>query len=111
MTGGASPGRALRSVRSAVVGISTILILSIVAADLVGAAPVGGAVVLWTRQFGSPSVDESFAVAATPEAIYVAGYAVGALGGSPQGGEDVIVRKYQMSGEVIWTDRFGTSSV
>jgi len=71
--------------------------------------------VLWTRQFASsaPGQDVTFAVDASGN-IYVAGYTNGVFPGEtpsgPLGGNDAFVRKYNPSGDVLWTRQFGTSS-
>jgi hypothetical protein len=67
--------------------------------------------VMWTRQFGSPSTDEAFAVAATADGIYVAGDTFGALPGETSaGGYDAFVRRYNADGDVLWTRQFGSPS-
>jgi hypothetical protein len=65
---------------------------------------------LWTRQFGSASLDDATGVAADGNgAAYVVGYAAGALPGqTPVGEDDVFIRKYYGNGAELWTRQFGT---
>jgi uncharacterized protein (TIGR03437 family) len=65
---------------------------------------------LWTRQFGTPSLDEAHAVAVDTTGVYITGRTNGTLGESSQGGFDLFLRKYDPSGTVVWTRQFGTSS-
>ena len=67
--------------------------------------PSGGH--LWTRQFGTSGEDwaESIAVDGDGNA-YVVGYVEGLLGASTSGSYDAYVRKYDTSGDVLWTDQF-----
>jgi len=64
--------------------------------------------VLWTRQFGGAGFDRVAAVAANDGAVYVAGQVFGALPGQPPSSSfDAFVRKYDASGNVLWTRQFG----
>lgn len=66
---------------------------------------------LWTRQFGTFSYDAAVDVAGDASGIYVAGFTSGTLPGqSSAGGHDVFVRKYDVSGNVVWTRQFGSSA-
>src|SRR5207244_5456486 len=50
---------------------------------------------LWTRQFGTSSFELTWAVAADPSGVYVAGTTAGALPGQTNAGAwDAFVRKY-----------------
>lgn len=66
---------------------------------------------LWTRQFGTAGDDFSMAgqVAVDDSAVYVAGWTDGALGETNAGDYDPFVRKYDLDGNVVWTDQFGGS--
>ena len=66
---------------------------------------------IWTRQFGSSSYEYAYGVAVDGSGnVYVAGTTSGALPGQTHsGGFDVFVRKYDGSGENIWTKQFGAS--
>lgn len=69
--------------------------------------------VLWTRVFGSPGGDRAEGVSTdTAGNTYVAGYAGGPLPGSGGllGEGDAFVRKYEPTGDIIWTTQFGTES-
>lgn len=67
---------------------------------------------LWTRQFGSPVVDHAYAVSAHPSGAYVAGLTNGTLPGQTSaGGFDAFVRKYDSSGNELWTRQFGTAAL
>ena len=66
--------------------------------------------VLWTRQFGTSSVEiaTSVAVAGSGDVV-VAGYTFGSLEGVSAGGFDAFVRMFDAAGDVVWTRQFGTS--
>jgi len=68
---------------------------------------------VWTKQFGSPDYDEARSVAVDGKGnVYVAGFTLGAFPGQAYLGEvetDAFVRKYDGSGNEIWTKQFGTS--
>ena len=67
--------------------------------------------VVWTRQFGTANRDLAVAVAVDAAgAILVGGSTNGVLGGSAAGLWDAFVRKYDASGNVIWTRQLGTSA-
>ena len=67
--------------------------------------------IAWTRQLGTSGNDEAHGVAVDSLGnVYVAGYTDGTLPGQTSaGGSDVFVRKYDNSGNVVWTRQFGTS--
>lgn len=62
---------------------------------------------LWTRQFGTSTVDSAWGVSAMADAVYVVGY----TGTDSNVGEsaDALVRKYDLNGNELWTRQFGTS--
>ncbi len=66
---------------------------------------------LWTRQFGSPGGDEALGVAVDGLGnVYVAGHTGGTLPGQTSaGGLDAFVRKYDATGNQLWTSQFGRS--
>ncbi|MBI4310832.1 MAG: SBBP repeat-containing protein [Chloroflexi bacterium] len=66
---------------------------------------------LWTRQFGSGQDDYGYGVAADSFGnVYVAGWTGGTLPlQASAGGADAFLRKYDASGNVVWTSQFGTS--
>ena len=66
--------------------------------------------IVWTRQFGTSEPDQPTAISVDSSGVYVAGYTEGVLEGSNAGGSDAFVRKYDASGEVVWTRQFGTSA-
>src|SRR6266700_539846 len=67
---------------------------------------------LWTRQFGTSSFELTWAVAADPSGVYVAGTTAGALPGQTNAGAwDAFVRKYNTSGTESWTREFGTGGI
>jgi hypothetical protein len=64
---------------------------------------------LWTRQFGSPDIDEAFSITVDASGIYVAGGTDGALPGqSSLGVTDAFVRKYNHEANELWTRQFGS---
>jgi uncharacterized protein (TIGR03437 family) len=65
---------------------------------------------LWTRQFGTSDQDEATAVAADTSGIYITGRTNGVLAPPGQGGFDAFLRKYDASGNVVWTRQFGTNT-
>ncbi len=65
---------------------------------------------LWTRQFGTTSLDQITSVSADPSGIYVAGDTGSILPGQTSaGGTDAFVRKYDVNGNELWTRQFGTA--
>ncbi len=67
--------------------------------------------VAWTRQFGSDQTDVAMDVVAEYNAAYVAGATLGALPGQTSAGlGDAFLRKYDSSGNELWTRQFGTSA-
>lgn len=66
--------------------------------------------VVWSRQFGSPDNDIANGVAADATGVYVVGQTDGALEGANAGGEDIFVRKYDSSGNELWTRQFGLAA-
>lgn len=67
--------------------------------------------VLWTRQFGTPFLDQANPLATDATDVYVAGRTGGTLPGqATAGGIDAFVRKYSSSGDVLWTSQFGTAA-
>ncbi len=65
---------------------------------------------LWTRQFGTSSNDRPGGVAIDSlDNVIVAGYTGGALKGPSAGDYDVYVRRYTSSGDVDWTEQFGSA--
>jgi hypothetical protein len=66
--------------------------------------------VAWTHQFGTSSVDSVNAVSAKGSDIYAVGETQGTLPEeSSQGLRDAFIRRYDASGNIVWTDQFGTA--
>jgi uncharacterized protein (TIGR03437 family) len=66
--------------------------------------------VQWTHQYGTGVSDIAYAAAADGTGVYVAGATTRALPGQTNlGGQDAYVRKYDASGNEIWTRQFGTN--
>jgi hypothetical protein len=65
---------------------------------------------VWTRQFGTPGIDEILAIALDDSSIYVAGDTQGDLRGgtSATGPAHAFVRKYDLNGVELWTREFGS---
>src|SRR2546425_6245336 len=68
--------------------------------------------VLWTDQFGSSAADWANWIAVDASGAYVAGVTFGGTlpGQTSAGSDDGFVRKYDASGNVVWTRQFGTSA-
>jgi hypothetical protein len=65
--------------------------------------------VAWTHQFGTPLEDSVHAVSAKGSDFYTVGSTKGTLPEeSSQGRRDAFIRRYDASGEIVWTDQFGT---
>lgn len=65
---------------------------------------------LWTRQFGTSSVDQVWSIALTDGAVYVGGATGGTFPGQTNAGSfDGYVRKYDVNGNELWTRQFGSS--
>jgi hypothetical protein len=66
---------------------------------------------LWTRQFGSSSLDYGYGAAADPSGVYMAGFTRGALPGEiPKGSYDACIIKFDADGNRLWIRQFGTTS-
>ncbi len=65
---------------------------------------------LWTRQFGTSTPDEAWAISANGTGVYVAGITWGDLPGyTNAGSDDAFVRRYTADGTEVWTRQFGTA--
>jgi hypothetical protein len=65
---------------------------------------------IWTRQFGTVEIDRPLDVSTDLTGVYVVGYTEGTLSGqNSEGGTDAYIRKYDHSGNEVWTHQFGTS--
>jgi hypothetical protein len=62
----------------------------------------------WTRQFGTTAEDVAGGIAADSEGITVVGTTGGELKGNLRGPSDAFVRRYDRSGNVVFTRQFGT---
>jgi hypothetical protein len=60
----------------------------------------------WTRQFGTPSDDAAAGVAVSASGVYVLGHAFGTLPGNVTGSGFAFLRKYDFSGNEVWTRQF-----
>ncbi len=69
--------------------------------------------VLWTRQFGTSTDDQAFAVASDQAGnTFVAGYTAGSLPGEINIGlRDAFLRKYDTAGNILWTRQFGSGAL
>jgi hypothetical protein len=79
-------------------------------AVLVAALPASAQTLQWTRQFGTPGFDLARALGADATGVYVFGDVGGALPGQSFAGGpgDVYLRKYDFTGNELWTREFGT---
>ena len=64
----------------------------------------------FTKQFGTTGSDVAYGVTVAAGDVYLAGVTTGALDGTSTGGSDAFVRHYSNSGNLIWSDQYGTSS-
>jgi len=107
----------------AVDGASNILAAGHVVGSIPGQTPAGGddayarkytpeGKELWTREFGSPSAEWGFAVAADPSGnVIVVGGTEGEMPGQKSAGnEDAYVRKLSPDGAELWTSQFGSAN-
>jgi hypothetical protein len=71
----------------------------------------GDGSVLWTRQIATPANDFASEVSVAPDgSVIVVGSTAGVLtGASNAGDEDAFVRRYDASGNVLWTRQLGTA--
>jgi hypothetical protein len=66
----------------------------------------------WTRQFGTPGLDNTVGIFADATGVYICGGVRGALPGQTYAGlVDAFVRKYDHVGNELWTRQFGTGAV
>ncbi len=64
---------------------------------------------LWTKQLGSSSSDQSLGVAADSLGnVYITGWTSGSLDGPNAGNSDAFVSKYGATGTLHWTEQIGT---
>jgi hypothetical protein len=65
----------------------------------------------WVNEFGTSQFDRGTASATDSTGAYSAGYTEGSLpGNTSYGSFDYYIRKFDTSGDVLWTIQFGTSS-
>jgi len=68
--------------------------------------------VLWTKQFGTSSVDSAVSVfVGTDDKIYVAGFTFGNLAATNLGSSDVFVAKFKKNGDQLFIKQFGTAGL
>jgi hypothetical protein len=67
---------------------------------------------LWTRQIGTPSHDESWGVATDGFGnVYISGWTKGSLCGPNAGESDAFLAKYNSFGDLLWMRQIGTPFV
>ena len=67
---------------------------------------------VWNAEWGNGSVDDAWAVAADGTGVYIAGRTDRAFPGQVNvGSTDSYVRKYDPSGNLLWTKQFGATGV
>jgi hypothetical protein len=65
----------------------------------------------WIRQFGTTGVDQATGLGVDATGVYVAATVGAVLPGQVSAGrQDVAVRKYDFTGNVLWTRQFGSSN-
>ena len=83
-------------------------------ASLFVVVPVQAQDLVWVRQFGTNRRDEGLAIAKGPTGVYVTGNTIGTFPGETSAGAndtDVFVRRFDESGNAIWTRQFGSTTV
>ena len=103
------------------VGASGVYVAGVVGGTLPGQVSSGGTDAfvrkydangneLWTRQFGTGAFDGAGGMTVDASGVYVDGVTSGTLPGQASAGDvDAFVRKYDASGNEVWTRQFGTS--
>ena len=67
---------------------------------------------LWETNFSSSGVEEITSLAATETGIYATGYTSGEFSGQTSaGGYDVFVARFDLAGNLVWLDQFGSASI
>ncbi len=67
---------------------------------------------LWSRQISTSSGDQSFSVAVDGSGnAYISGRTRSDIGGTNAGGHDAFLTKYDSSGDLLWSQQIGTSSM
>ncbi|WP_254564661.1 SBBP repeat-containing protein [Oscillatoria sp. HE19RPO] len=67
---------------------------------------------VWIRQLGTSGWDQSPGISTDQNGnIYITGYTTGNLEGVNAGTRDIFVTKYDPSGNLLWTEQLGTSSL
>mgnify|MGYP006162909001 CR=1 FL=1 len=65
----------------------------------------------WTHQFGTAGSDSAVGIAVIASSVFVVGNTSGTLPGQNSGGgSDTFLRRYDISGNEVWTEQFGSSS-
>lgn len=64
---------------------------------------------VWTRQFGTWTIDRALAVTAMDDGCLVAGLTFGSLGADNAGLSDAFVQRRNANGDVLWTIQIGSS--
>lgn len=65
---------------------------------------------IWTDQFGTTEDDSGVSIFGSSSGLYVGGYTDGALANATNAGQsDAFVRRYDLEGNELWTEQFGTS--
>ncbi len=79
--------------------------------NFLGTTPPPGPAVPFARQLGTSEFDITPAIATDPTGnVFIAGGSTGSLGGENTGLRDAVIAKYDNSGNLLWTQQFGSSS-
>jgi hypothetical protein len=76
-----------------------------------GLSPVPDLQPDWVRQFGTSNAEQCFGTAADSIGnVYVSGFTTGSLAAPLAGAGDIFLRKYNATGNAVWTQQYGTTA-
>src|SRR4051794_14964506 len=95
-------------------GVCAFLVVALLlgaSSSLLGARVGWTQEITWVRQLGTNQNDGGFGVAVDPIGfVYIVGDVDGIMPGQVSaGGTDVLLRKYDLAGNAVWTKQFGSA--